>query len=147
MAQATERFPALWNAAAGKSFELFVPKVSAPAGGAGVVGESNTPLNTGKFVDGPGGVPAVVTPGPTASQRFGIFPNGGATALLRSVEALKKPKTSCVIESTMTGPGFVLGKVESGGRINSDEVMPLVGGDHAVSLVKAWKRISSLASS
>src|SRR5204862_7071289 len=129
--------PALSSSAAGESIETSVPKVCVPAGGAGAVSESDTPLNTEKFVNGRGGVPALITAGPTASQRLGIFPKGGWTALVRSVEALKKPKTSCVAGSTRTGPGFVFGKVESGGRINSEEVMPLAGGDHAVSLVKA----------
>ncbi|PYL63531.1 MAG: hypothetical protein DMF25_10345 [Verrucomicrobia bacterium] len=84
--------PALSIAADGKSFAQLLPLVVVPGGGVGaVVGESNSPLKTGWFTNGPGGAPAAAGAGPTASQTFGILPNGGFARFVWMVEAVKKP--------------------------------------------------------
>src|SRR2546421_224853 len=118
------------------------------AGGGACAGESNTPLNAGKFVNGPGGTPAAVVAAPTAAHKLGCFPNGGAARSFVNVEAEKTPMTLCVFLFTKTLPGFVFGNVEPGGRISSGAVIPLAGGDHGpLSLTKALKRIASPAAS
>src|SRR5437868_1237806 len=85
-----------------------------------------------------------------ASHTFGILPNGGLAPLVRIVEAVKTPPILWLLSVGSTnvkaGPGLVLGIVLSGGRNNSEFVIPMVLA-HAPSLVDAEKRITSVASS
>src|SRR5438874_2553294 len=137
-------------AAVGKSLAALFPKVVLPAGGAGVVGESCTPLKTGMFVNGPGGAPAVDGAAPIASQTLGSLPNGGCARLVRTVEAVKTPATLCVLSvgsrKVKAGPGLVLGMVLSGGSSSSGLVIPIVVAQ-GPSLVEAEKRMASLTNS
>src|SRR5712691_5927561 len=113
------------------------------AGDGAWVGESIRPLKTAKFVNGPGAKPCAAGPAPTASHMFGILPNGGAIVFVVTVEAAKTLNTLCVFRSTKSGPGFVFGNVDVGGRISSDAVIPDVDADQAKSLFRAEKRIVS----
>src|SRR5690242_8632442 len=124
-------------AAPQKRLPVLAPKVPALAGGAGLVGESNTPLNTGLLVNGPGGTPDVNVPAPSASQMFGSLPKPPPIAFDISVEAQKKPYTLCVTGSTNVGATFVFGKVVPGGTMSSGSVIPLANGDQTVSLTRA----------
>src|SRR5438105_3864537 len=117
------------------------------AGDGAAAGESMRPLKTGKLVNGPGAKPCAAGPAPTASQIFGIFPNGGAIVFVVTVEAAKTLNTLCVFRSTKLGPGFVFGNVPVGGRVNSGLVMPSVDTDQAKSLVNAAKRMASVVNS
>src|SRR5436305_479463 len=116
------------------------------AGDGARVGESITPLNTGKFVNGPAGWPAIVGAAPTASHKFGCLPNGGAARSFVRFEAEKTPMTLCVFLFTKMLPGFVFGNVEDGGRISSGFVIASAG-TQAVSFVIAEIRIVSVDNS
>src|ERR1700693_6339664 len=111
------------------------------AGAGAAVGESMRPLKTAKLLKGPGARPCEAGPAPTASQMFGILPNGGAIVFVVTVEAAQTLNTLCVFRSTKFGPGFVFGSVDVGGKVNSELVMPSVNTDQAKSLVRAEKRI------
>ena len=67
------------------------PVVCHGAGEGAEIGESITPLNTGWFVNGPGGCGEVKVPGPSASHTLGSLPAGAPIAFVVIVEALKKP--------------------------------------------------------
>src|SRR6266404_4264038 len=105
------------------------------AGDGACLGESINPFVTGKFVKGPGARLAAADAAPTASQTLGILPNGGAAVFVVVFEAANTPKTVWEFLSTKTGPGFVFGKVELGGRFSSGFVIPSAKGDHATSFV------------
>src|SRR3954469_20339540 len=139
-------FPPASMSPAGKILALFEPNVAVPGIGAGVVGESNTPLKTGWFWTSVTGAAALIGGAQSASQTLSSFPNGGWLMLFRGTEPLKRANPRCVILFTKTGPGFVFGNVVVKGSNNSGLVMPAVD-CQTPSLTRLEMRIASELSS